>query len=451
MSKLRPYQETAVQRLMDNKRYGLFIDLGMGKTRIVLEMMNRAQPFPALIIAPLSVARTTWSDEVAKWGYDFKVSRVLGGADARQKALDDEADIYIINKENLPWLYRAMDMSVFETIVVDESSAFKNHKALGTKILAKVSKEGIKKGRRMILLSATPAPNGLTDLWSQAYMLDGGERFGNNITRFRQMFCDSRVIPHINVIKYRVAKAKVAIVKKYMSQISMSLRAKDHLDEMPSLSFHTRRVPPCLDFKRAMSGLKDGYVKVDGLEYPVSVDNFMREMQLTLQISNGIIYTDNGNSFMIHDYKYRALIDLVKEADSPVLIAYNFKCEADIIRSQLNEVCDAEKDVATWERGGSDELLRRWNAGELKAMIAHPASIAHGVNLQDGGSILIWLGPTFNLEHWQQMIGRLHRQGQRKPVRVYTIIGDTDLERRMVDALGRKGITQDDFLSAIRG
>ena len=436
-SPLRDYQSRAVDYMMERPRSALFLDLGLGKTRIVLEALRRISEYPALVIAPLSVARSTWPDEVAKWS-PFKVSIIVGTPAQRKAALKAEAHIYVINRENTKWLIDNYDIGQFKHLIIDESSSFKNPAAKRFRALAKPA-QAIP---RLTLLSATPAPNDLGDLWSQMWLIDGGERLGRTLTEFRREYCYDREVS-MGVRRWFVKPERTAALREKIRDVCLHMSAADMLGDMPPLSVFDRPVALPEAALTALEGVAKG---ADPDDRPV--ESAGREMQLRLQIANGGYYGADAHVWRrIHDAKFDSLMELLEAAGEPAVVMYNYHPEAKMIADEIDRVFGAGG-AAIWRAGGGD-ILRRWNAGELRAIVAHPSSIAHGVNLQAGGALMVWLGPTYSLENWQQGIGRLHRQGQAKPVRVYVLTG-TDFERDALRLLGRKEMTQDALLARLK-
>ncbi len=432
---LRDYQSRAVDYLLDNPRAALFLDLGLGKTRIVLDALRRISEYPALVVAPLSVAKTTWPDEIAKWT-PFTWSVVVGTRPQRKAALAADAAIYIINRENVKWLTDNYDITQFKHLVIDESSSFKNPAAKRFKAIAKPAQHI----PRVTLLSATPAPNDFGDLWAQMWLLDGGKRLGATLSKFRRDYCYERQVS-IGVSRWFVRTGAQPAIKEAIRDLCLYMAASDNLD-MPALSIINRTLPLPREAADALQSVEEG-LDPDG----ALIDSISRDLQLRLQIANGGYYGGANNWTRIHDAKFDALIELMEGSSEPALVLYNFRPEADIIKDRIDRAF-GKNSAAIW-RGGGGDILPLWNAGKLKAIVAHPASVGHGVNLQEGGALMLWMAPTFSLENWQQTIGRLHRQGQTRPVRCYVLTA-TEMERDILKLLERKETTQDALLASLK-
>jgi SNF2 family DNA or RNA helicase len=441
-----PYQAHAIQHILDQPASALFLDLGLGKTVSTLTavdtLINDAfEVDRVLVIAPKMVAENTWSREAAKWDHlrHLTISKVLGDEKQRKAALKAKADIYVINRENVPWLVAQYGTAwPFDMVVIDELSSFKSSKAQRFKALRKVRPLM----RRVVGLTGTPAPNGLLDLWSQLYLLDRGQRLGETVTGFRsRYFREGRRINGI-VTDYKPRDEAQQNIHTLIEDICISMKASDYL-ALPE------RVDTAIEVT-----LPD---KVLQLYRDFEVEQVMQLMEgeditavnaaaLTgklLQFANGAVYNEDREVRIVHDRKLDALEELVEAANGkPVLVFYSYLHDLDRITQRLK----AYKPVQMKGKVQEDA----WNAGQIPVMLAHPASAGHGLNLQDGGNTIIWYGLPWSLELYQQAVGRLHRQGQTQIVTNYRITVPGTVEDDVIAALDRKAKGQDELLEALK-
>ena len=392
-----------------------------------------------LVIAPKRVAEHTWSKETAKWEHlsHLRISTVIGSAKERQDALARKADLYVINRENVVWLVDHLGGRwPFPIVVIDELSSFKNQQAKRWKALRRV------RGRikRIIGLTGTPRPNGLEDLWPEIYLLDGGTRLGRTISSFRgQYLIPERTNGHV-VYSYRPKEGAEAQVYDRISDICMSIRKEDVLS-LPGQIYEDIEVsaPPALikqykQFERdkVMECLDDNGEIVAGSAAALT--------NKLLQFANGAIYDLEGQVHEIHHHKLDALEELLEEAGGDsVLVLYNYKHDRDRIMERIDcRMLDKPEDIDAWNRG------------EIPVALAHPASIGHGLNLQDGGHIIVWYGLTWSLELYQQANERLNRPGQQHVCRVYHLLLKGTHDARVLQALQRKDKGQAAAIEALR-
>lgn len=443
------YQEYCVSRILDTPRLGLFLGMGMGKTVIVLTAaaelkFSRFAVRKVLVIAPKKVAEGTWTREKDKWDHTraLRVSPVLGTLAKRVRALNAPADVYVINRENVCWLvdyYR--NAWPFDMVVIDESSSFKSHSAKRFKALAAVSP----KISRLVELTGTPSPNGLQDLWSQVYLLDGGERLGKRFTHFRERFFDpGRRGPAGMVYDYKPkADARDAVLEK-ISDICVSLRSEDFLD-LPDMVYHD--FPVVLDAKAEKAYLELEREMVlslpDGED--VSVTSAAALSNKLLQLSNGAIYDEYGGVKEIHRCKIEALLEVLDSLQGEsALVFYNFRHDRDRILKALEKSGLKVREL----KGPEDE--DGWNAGKIDVLLAHPASCAYGLNLQQGGRHVVWFGLTWNYELYSQANKRLHRQGQSGRVFVHHLVGAGTRDEDVMAALEKKDGAQNYVMEALK-
>ena len=439
-----PYQEAATDWIMQHKSCGLFLEMGLGKTVVTLtavkQLLEDFAVSRVLVVAPLRVAATVWAEEAAKWDHLqlLRISKVLGSQTERQAALRQDADIYVINRENVPWLvnyYAPSRKWPFDMIVLDELSSFKSPKAERFKALRRT----LPAVRRVVGLTGTPAPNGLLDLWSQVYLLDKGERLGKFIGRYRDEF----FIPgHRNgMVVYNWVPVKGAADEIYrrLSDICMSMKAEDYL-KMPDRIEINVPIRLSESARKAYDTLERDLV-LPMKDEAITAQNAAVLAGKLLQLANGAIYTENGEYIQVHDDKLDALEDLIEAANGePVLVYYAFQHDKDRILKRFPQAkaLFSTKDVDAWNRG------------ELPILLAHPSSAGHGLNLQAGGHILVWFGLTWSLEQYQQANARLYRQGQERPVTIYHLVTEGTVDEDVMQVLAGKEIRQNLLIDAMK-
>lgn len=439
-----PYQEAAIRWVLDRPASGLFLGMGMGKTVVTLTAINellfdRLEVTSVLVIAPLRVARDTWAREAAKWDHlrRLRVSVVLGDARERLAALERPADVYVINRENVPWLCETLFDWPFDMVVIDELSSFKSVQAKRFKALRKVRGHI----RRIVGLTGTPAPNGLIDLWPQIYLLDRGERLGKTVGAYRaRYFTPDRANGHI-VYSYRLLPGADETIQARIADVCMSLRKEDYLS-LPGQLYETVEItPPPALLKQYKQFEHDRIMEAMDGDGEIVALNAAALTGKLLQFANGAIYDDNGNPHLIHNLKLDALEDLIEAANGePVLVFYAFKHDRDRIMRRVS--C---RELAT------SEDIDAWNRKEIPVALAHPASVGHGLNLQEGGHIIIWFGLTWSLELYQQANERLNRPGQTHVCRIYHLVLKGTHDERVLAALERKDTSQRALIDALRG
>lgn len=394
------------------------------------------------MIAPKKVAEATWSKEAVKWEHLrlLRVSVVLGGEQKRIRALSAPADIYVINRENVSWLvdYYRNDWP-FDMVILDESSSFKNHKAKRFKSL-KLVRSRIK---RLVELTGTPAPNGLIDLWAQVYLLDGGQRLGKSIGQYRERFFDPGQRNRTQIFSYVPKKGAAKAVQEAVSDICVSMRAEDYLD-LPDCILE--EIPVVLDTtaRRAYQRLeREMLLEIDGATIDAGAAAALTNK--LLQLCNGAVYDVDKQPVKIHDCKLEAFMELVEMLHGAhALVFYNFQHDRDRLLAALGRT---NLRIRLHSGPADDEA---WNNGEVDILLAHPASCAYGLNLQDGGRHVIWFGLCWSLELYQQANKRLHRQGQRHPVIIHHLVVQGGVDEDVIAALQDKGDTQDALLQALK-
>lgn len=435
------YQKYAIEYIKSHPITALFLDMGLGKTVTTLTairdlMYDAFEVKRVLVIAPLRVARGTWPDELRKWDHlkELTCSVVVGTVAERRRALQQDADIYIVNRENLPWLYENSRLD-FDMVVLDELSSFKNHQSKRFRAMKAMRP----KVKRIVGLTGTPTGNGLMDLWAEFRILDMGERLGRYISQYRNLYFKPDKRNGMVVYSYKPLPGAEEAIYHQISDITVSMKATDYL-EMPELVSVAKEVRLSETEKKRYDELKKSLV----LELPGGEVTSANAASLTLKLSqmaNGAIYTDDKNVVNIHDRKLEALEDLVESANGKsVLVAYWFKHDKDRIRERME---------ARELRGPQD--FADWNAGKIPVALIHPASAGHGLNLQQGGSILIWFGLTWSLELYQQTNARLWRQGQQsRTVIIQHIVAKDTIDERILNVLKHKDGTQEALIDAVK-
>lgn len=438
-----PHQQAGIDWIIDHPAAALFWGMGTGKTvttltAVDLLLHDLLEDGPALVIAPKRVAENTWSKETAKWEHlrHLRVSRVTGTLQERRAALDTPADIYVINRENVVWLTENVQGWPFPIVVIDELSSFKSAQAKRWKALKRVRG----RIRRIIGLTGTPRPNGLADLWPEVYLLDQGERLGRTLTQFRQRYLvPEKMNGHI-VYSYRPREGAGIEVYDRLADLCMSIR-KDDVLQLPGQVYEDviLPTPPALlrQYKRFERDKVMECLDDNGQIVAATAAALTNKL---LQFANGAIYDLDGGVHVIHDIKLDALEELLEEAGGdPVLVLYAYQHDADRIRQRVTcRALDTPADIDAWNRG------------EIPVALAHPASIGHGLNLQDGGHIIIWYGLTWSLELYQQANERLNRPGQRNVCRIYHLILEGTHDARVLRALQDKDNGQAAALEALR-
>lgn len=444
------YQRHCINKILETKKLGLFLDMGLGKTVTTLTAVkelkyNRFQVCKVLVIAPKKVAEGTWTKEAAKWDHTkmLRVSPVLGSQAKRIRALNTPADLYVINRENVCWLvdyYR--NAWPFDMVVIDESSSFKSHSAKRFKALAGISS----RISRMVELTGTPSPNGLADLWSQVYLLDGGERLGKRYSQFRERYFqpDKRGADGM-VYSYEAKPGTEESIQAKISDICISMKAEDYL-ELPDLTYH--EIPVELD-KKSWKAYQDLERKMI-LELPeddelISVTSAAALSNKLLQLANGAVYDEDRQVHEVHDCKIEAFLELVESLQGkPVLVFYNYQHDRERILKALAKSGLRIRELKTTQ--DEDD----WNTGRIDILLTHPASSAYGLNLQQGGNHVIWFGLTWNYELYTQANKRLHRQGQVNKVIIHHLVSTGTRDEDVMAALRRKDDVQNWVMESLK-
>lgn len=438
--KAHDYQAYATEFILEHPVCCLMLDCGMGKTVVTLTalwslILDSFDTGRVLIIAPKRVAETVWQQEIEKWEHltGLNAVRVLGSAAERRAALNRKASVYIINRENLVWLTKNAVWN-FDTVVVDELSSFKSHQSQRFKALKAVRP----KVGRVVGLTGTPAPNSLMDLWTEMYVLDMGQRLGRFIGGFRERFFVPDKRNREIIYSYKPREGAEEAIYSLISDICISMKAVDYLD-MPKLVDNRVFVEMSAREQKSYDQFaKDMVLSLDGEELDaINVAALSNKLQ---QMANGAIYGEDRKALYLHDRKLDALEDLIEAANGkPMLVAYWFKHDHDRIHERFSvRDIDTPKDIEDW------------NAGKIPVALIHSASAGHGLNLQSGGSTLVWFSMTWSLELYQQMNDRLWRQGQEHTVVVHHILTKGTIDEDIIRALERKDVNQSALVAAVR-
>ncbi|UUY79080.1 DEAD/DEAH box helicase [Staphylococcus saprophyticus] len=440
------YQAYAIDKIIDNKRFGLFLDMGLGKTVSTLTAIEQLKydyldVDKVLVIAPKRVAEDTWAQEVDKWTHltHLDVSLVLGTPKQREQALEKNADIYVTNKENTKWICERFKKDwPFDMVVIDELSTFKNSDSQRFKIL----KKKWPLFDRFVGLTGTPAPKNIMDLWAQIYLIDGGERLGKFKTHFRQRYFYPTHQISDNVFNWELKSGSKDEIYKMISDVTVSMESKDYL-----------KMPERIDTVKEAKLSKKERALYDELEQNMVIENDIDDdkdivalnsaslSNKLLQMSNGAVYADDGSITHIHDKKLELLDEIVEESQGqPILVMYNYKHDKERLQERYSFA----------ETLDSDNYMERWNNGEIQMLITHPASAGHGLNLQYGGSIMVWFGLTWNLEYYEQANARLYRQGQKKTTVIHHLLTENSIDQKVYESLKNKKLGQNELMDAVK-
>ena len=440
------YQSMAIEKIYNTPRCGLFLDMGLGKTVITLTAIedliyNQFEISKVLVIAPLRVAEDTWSRESQKWDHlkNLRISKILGTPRQRRLAIAQEADVYITNRENVVWLTDEMsgvgNSWFFDMVVIDELSSFKSPKAQRFRALKKY----ITRSERVVGLTGTPAPNGLIDLWSQMYLIDGGERLGKTVTGYRERYFTPNQRNQTTIFNYKLKENAERAIMDKISDICVSMKVEDWLT-MPE------KINSVIDVKMTPEQ-KSGYEKFEKeaymqfMEGEVTAATAAALTNKLLQYSNGAMYTDNGEYAVTNSNKLDALAEIVEVSNGkPILCFYSF-------RHDLERILKRFKGARKLENADD---IQKWNNGEISLLLAHPASAGHGLNLQTGGNIIVWYGLTWSLELYQQANARLYRQGQEQTVIIHHLLTEGTCDKRVYESLQGKADVQDEILALLK-
>ena len=441
---LHNYQKYSVDFIINHPAAALLLDCGCGKTIITLTAINdlmydRFEINKVLVVCPLRVGQV-WKNEVDKWEHlkSLKLSVAIGTEKERRAALQQKADIYIINRENLPWLIENSKFD-YDMVVVDELSSFKNHQSKRFKALMKVRPMV----KRIVGLTGTPSSNGLMDLFAEFKLLDKGQRLGRFIGQYRSTYFQPDKMNGMIVYSYKPLPGAEERIYEKISDITISMKATDHL-QMPELISSRYEVELSPTERQKYEQLKkDLVLPVDDEE--ITAANAAALSGKLSQLANGAIYDDGKKAIQIHDRKIDALEDIIESMNGkPLLVAYWFKHDYERIAERLSEL------KVPFAKLDTDDSIEKWNRGEIPVALIHPASAGHGLNLQSGGSTLVWFGITWSLELYQQTVARLWRQGQKNTVVIQHIIARNTIDENIMAALEKKEHTQSALIEAVK-
>lgn len=442
------YQRRAIDFVKSKRRCALFLDMGLGKTvstlTAVAELMDEAEVTHTLVVAPKKVAESTWAAEASKWDHlrGLTVSRVMGTEKQRREALAREADIYVMSRDSVVWFaqnYGLRSKPKIDCVVLDELTSFKNHRAKRFRAVRNfITARGVP---YVIGLTGTPAPNSLLDLWAEMYCIDGGERLGKFIGRYREAYFNAVPIGRV-ATKYVPRQGAEKAILERIGDICLTMQAKDYLS-LPDRIEVTDRVElgdallkRYRQFERDMvleykKGLEEGTVVAD------SAAGLMNKLS---QFANGAVYGEDREVVEIHSEKLERLKEIIETATCPVLVFYQFQHDRDRILSAVSG--------ARAYTGDCD--LQEWNDGSIPVLLAHPASTAYGLNMQAGGHVAVWYGTGWNLEHYLQANARLHRQGQTHPVTIHRLVCIGTADEAALSAIDRKCGTQEGIIETLK-
>lgn len=455
------YQQICLDHLDRTKKAALFLDCGMGKTVVTETYLwslfydyFKDDVSKVLVIAPKKVAEDTWTGEQDKWDHlsELRFSKILGTPKQRIKALEKEADIYIINRENVAWLVAGFEDSwPFDMVVIDELSSFKSPDSDRFRAMKQVVDSG--KVKYFLGLTGTPQPRGVEDLWAQMYLVDQGERLGKTFTGFRAKYFNKELRQEVvrvgNVYKtryfndYTPKEGAEKKIHEAISDIVISLSAKDWLD-VPEAMYIYRKVKLCKkDLKKVKEFQKEKVLELEDIN--ITAGSAAQVSQKLLQIANGAIYDEDHNVHEIHDAKLEELEAIIEEANGkPVMVFYWFQHDAERIKKRLKKQKLRISDL----KEQKDRIA--WNAGEVDIALVHPASMGHGLNLQDGGNIIVWFSMTFDLEIYTQANARLHRQGQKQKVLIHHIVCEDTCDEVALERLEAKDDSQKRLMERLK-
>ena len=442
------YQKYATEFIESHPIAAVILQMGLGKTVCTLTaiehlMYDTFEVSKVLIVAPLRVAKVTWSDEIDKWDHlsHLTYSVAVGSEKERLSALKKKADLYMINRENLQWLIEKSGLPFdYDMVVLDELSSFKSWQSKRFRAFMKVRP----KVQRVVGLTGTPSSNGLMDLFAEFKCLDMGERLGRFITQYRNAFFIPDRMNGQVVYSYKLRPFAEEEIYRRIGDITISMKALDHL-KMPELI--ENRYPVYMDDgeKQQYESMKKNLILPYLENEAITAANAAALSGKLCQMANGAVYSDEGSVVHIHDRKLDALEDIIEAAQGPILLCYWFKHDLERITKKLDEL------KVEYARISSDGSIRMWNEGKFQVGLIHPASAGHGLNLQAGGNHIVWFGLTWSLELLEQTNARLWRQGQRaETVVVQYLVTAGTIDERILDAISKKEQDQNALIDAVK-
>ena len=439
------YQKRAIDKVEREAAVGLLLDMGLGKTVITLtavdDLIRDFAVYRVLVIAPKRVAEDTWTREHEKWDHlrGLRVSKVMGTPAQRIRALEEEADVYVIGRDCVQWLVEYYQQKrngwPFDMLVIDELSSFKNPQAKRFRAI----KNALPFTDRIVGLTGTPSPNGLMDLWAQMYLLDRGERLGRTIGAYREKYFRPGKRNGYVVFQWEPLAGAQEHIEKLIGDICLSMSADDYLQLPERIELVTPVRLTDKERKAYERMERDQLITLDGSDDAVVGINAAAVMNKLLQIANGRVYTEEGEVLRVHEEKLDALEEIVDVSSGPVLVFYSFRHDLDAIQERI-------KGARTLD---GPEDIEAWNEGRIPVLLAHPASVGYGLNLQAGGHVIVWYGLTWSLELYQQANARLYRQGQEHAVIIHHLVADGTVDEQVMEALKKKDTSQAALLAAL--
>ena len=446
---LHSYQDYCVEFIKTHPEAAIFLDLGLGKTAIALTAIqdliyDSFEVRKVLVIAPLRVARDQWPSELEKWGHlgHIKMSVAVGTVEQRRGALLRKADVYVINRENVSWLIDKSGLPFdYDMLVIDELSSFKSHQAQRFKSLMKVRA----KVPRVVGLTGTPASNGLMDLYAEFKLIDMGKRLGRFITRYRTDFFRPDKMGGAVVYSYKPLPFAEEEIYRRIGDITISMKSTDYLTMPEKVVTETVVTMATAEKETYDDMLANMTTKIKG-KFEITATMAVTLYAKLSQMANGTVYDEDGKSIDFHNRKLEALEDMIEAANGkPVLVAYWYQHDLTKIEKHLT-ACKIP-----YQKMDSKEAIDSWNKGNVRVGLIHPASAGHGLNLQEGGSTIIWYSPVWSLELYQQTNGRLWRQGQKsQTVVIHHIITKGTIDEKIMQSLQKKDVTQNTLIEAVR-
>lgn len=449
-SNLHPYQLQCIEHIITHPYCGLFLDMGLGKTVATLTAIDYLiykdlDIRNALVVAPKYVVENVWPNEINKWSHltHLRIVGIVGTQSKRIEALQKQADIYLVSRDNFAWLcsFYGGRYLPFDMLVFDELSSFKSYKS----VRFKAAKHIRPSAKRVVGLTGTPAPNGLLDLWPQMYLIDMGERLEKSITRYRSLYFKPGQSNGQIVFNYNLIPDGDKRIHDKIKDICISMNKQDYLDLPDKIVNFVE-----LKFDEPLRKLYDKFEKdnilrlfKDNESLDISAINAAGLSNKLLQFSNGAVYDDDKNYHVVHDIKLDALEDIIEGANGePMLVAYQYKSDLERMKVKLKRFNPRTIN--------SEQDIRDWNDRKIQVLLVHPASMGHGLNLQEGGHLITWFGLTWSLELYMQLVSRLHRQGQTQPVIVNILIMVGTHDEDVKKAIENKTIKQGQLMDAVK-
>lgn len=450
LNNFHEYQHASVDHLFRNDKCGLFLDMGLGKTVITLTFLNKSiyeelAISKALMIGPKRVVESVWVEEASKWDHlsNLTFTKIIGHQKQRDKALLENTDIHLISRDNITWLCGKFGGHMpYDTLIIDESSSFKSPKSQRFKSLRLV----VGQFKRVIILTGTPAPNGLIDLWPQIYLLDKGDRLGKTITSYRDEFFKPDARNGAVIFNYKIQPTGEERIHARISDICLSMRAKDYLKLPQRINNYIE-----LKFDDELQAKYDDFERDKILEFidsgvELTAINAAGMVNKLLQFANGAIYYEDADlkkDYMeVHDIKLDALEEIMDVDDKPVLVFYSYKHDLERIQARFQKYKPRKLE--------NNQDIKDWNEGKIRLLIMHPASGGHGLNLQYGGNTIVWFGIPWSLELYQQANARLDRQGQTNAVIVNHLVAYNTYDINVIKSLESKDKTQESLMEAVK-